>query len=142
MKLRTGDPWLPAPVYSKTLRGVGVNLLVRDVASSVRFLRDVLKLEPAYEDPDFAAFQHEGTDFMLHADHTYDDHPLRGRAGGARGAGLELRVYGVDPDAAEQRARGAGCDVLATSADKGHGLRECYLVDPDGYVWVPSCTTD
>jgi hypothetical protein len=27
--------------------------------------------------------------------------------------------------------------VLAETQDKPHGLRECYLVDPDGYVWVP-----
>ena len=27
--------------------------------------------------------------------------------------------------------------VLAESADKPHGLRESYIVDPDGYVWVP-----
>jgi hypothetical protein len=27
--------------------------------------------------------------------------------------------------------------VLAASADKPHGLRECFLADPDGYVWVP-----
>ncbi len=27
--------------------------------------------------------------------------------------------------------------VLAETSDKPHGLRECYLVDPDGYVWVP-----
>ena len=28
--------------------------------------------------------------------------------------------------------------VLDGSMDKPHGLRECYIVDPDGYVWVPS----
>jgi hypothetical protein len=27
--------------------------------------------------------------------------------------------------------------VLAEAADKPHGLRESYIVDPDGYVWVP-----
>jgi hypothetical protein len=26
---------------------------------------------------------------------------------------------------------------LAASEDKPHGLRECYLLDPEGYVWVP-----
>jgi hypothetical protein len=26
---------------------------------------------------------------------------------------------------------------MATAADKGHGLREVYIVDPDGYIWVP-----
>ena len=55
-----------------------------------------------------------------------------------RGAGVELRLYGVDPDQAEARARAAGQVVLAGSADKPHGLRECYLLDEDGYTWVPS----
>ena len=27
--------------------------------------------------------------------------------------------------------------VLQAPADKPHGLREAYIVDPDGYVWVP-----
>ena len=27
--------------------------------------------------------------------------------------------------------------VLAESRDKPHGLRECYIADPDGYIWVP-----
>jgi hypothetical protein len=27
--------------------------------------------------------------------------------------------------------------VLAGSMDKPHGLRECMLIDDDGYVWVP-----
>ena len=57
--------------------------------------------------------------------------------GAIRGAGAELRLYGLDPDAAEARARARGDAVLAASADKPHGLRECFLVDPDGYVWVP-----
>ena len=49
--------------------------------------------------------------------------------------------YGVDPDTAEARARRAGHTVLAPSADKPHGLRECYIADPDGYVWVPGVRT-
>ena len=55
----------------------------------------------------------------------------------ARGAGLEIRLYGLDPDACEARARAAGGIVLAGALDKPHGLREAYLVDPDGYVWAP-----
>ena len=30
-----------------------------------------------------------------------------------------------------------GYKVLAPPADKPHGVREAYLVDADGYVWVP-----
>jgi hypothetical protein len=76
---------------------------------------------------------------MLHSDHTYQDNPLLALTGdgAVRGAGAEFRLYDIDPDAAEKRAKDAGYDVLQTSTDKPHGLRECYLVDRDGYVWVP-----
>jgi hypothetical protein len=26
---------------------------------------------------------------------------------------------------------------LSQATDKGHGLREIYIRDPDGYIWVP-----
>jgi hypothetical protein len=57
---------------------------------------------------------------------------------GARGAGVEIRVYGVDPDVAEARARRSDAVVLSGSIDKPHGLRECHIVGPNGYVFVPS----
>jgi hypothetical protein len=28
--------------------------------------------------------------------------------------------------------------VLSEAADKPHGLRESYILDPDGYCWVPA----
>ena len=62
---------------------------------------------------------------------------VRTRQASTRGAGCELRLYNMDPDKAEARARAHGYEVLAPSEDKSHGLRECYLVDPEGYVWVP-----
>jgi len=140
MKQRGGEPWMPAPVYGRSLKGFGVNLLVRDVARARSFLVEVLGLEPVYGDADFAVLRHAGHDVILHADHTYAEHPLLALTGdGAiRGAGAELRLYGLDPDAAEARARARGDTVLAESRDKPHGLRECYLADPDGYIWVPS----
>lgn len=140
MKKRTGEAFMSPPDYGRSLKGFGVNLLVRDVARSVAYLTDVLALEAVYSDPDFAVLRHAGTDILLHADHTYGAHPLLALTGdGAlRGAGCELRLYGLDPDAAEARARRHGDDmVLAASAAKPHGLRECYIVDHDGYVWVP-----
>ncbi|TIP52059.1 MAG: hypothetical protein E5X69_10015, partial [Mesorhizobium sp.] len=56
----------------------------------------------------------------------------------ARGAGIELRLYGADPDRIEKKAAALGHIVLAGSIDKPHGLRECYIVGPEGYVFVPS----
>lgn len=138
-KTRTGDPWMPAPAYGRSLNGLGVNLLVADIAASVAFAKAVLGADAVYADPDFAVLRLDGMEWMLHADHTYDRHPLRGLVSGlvGRGAGVELRLHGVDPDAVERRARAAGHTVLAGAVDKPHGLREAYVLDPDGYCWVP-----
>ena len=143
MKQRVGEPWMPADAYGRSLRGFGVNLLVRDVTRSVAFQTAVLGVELVYADQDFAVLRHGEHEWMLHADHTYGEHPLLGLTGdGAiRGAGTELRLYGIDPDAAETRARARGETVLAAAADKPHGLREVYIADPDGYVWVPGRAT-
>ena len=139
MKKRSGEPFMPAPDYGRSLAGFGVNLLVRDVARAVAFQTEVLGVELVYADPDFAVLAHGAHQWMLHADHTYGEHPLLGLTGdGAiRGAGAELRLYGIDPDAAEARALARGDTILAPSADKPHGLRECFLADGDGYIWVP-----
>ncbi len=132
-------PWMAADAYGRSLTGMGVNLLVREVAREVAFLTEVLGLEAVYADADFAVLRHAGQDIMLHADPTYAEHPLLALTGdGAlRGVGVELRLYGIDPDAAEARARARGDTVFAETRDKPHGLRECYLADPDGYLWVP-----
>ncbi len=139
MKQRKDEPWMAADAYGRSLTGMGVNLLVREVARSADFLTEVLGFEPVYVDADFAVLRYANPDLILHADHTYAEHPLLALTGdGAlRGAGVELRLYGIDPDAAEVRARARGDTVFAESQDKPHGLRECYLADPDGYIWVP-----
>ncbi len=132
-------PPISAPDYGRQLRGLGFNLLVSDVARAVKFATGVLGAISFYDDEDFAAMRLNGFDFMFHADHTYVDHPLSGVVAGveARGAGVELRIYGCDPDEAERRARAGGWTVLAGAIDKPHGLRECVIVDDEGYVWVP-----
>jgi len=125
--------------YGAARRGFGLNLLVRNVLASVQFEVEVLGVEQVYSNPDFAIMRYQGTEWMLHADHTYHDNPLLGLTGDSavRGLGCELRLYGVDPDAAADRARARGDTILAEATDKPHGLRESYLIDSDGYVWVP-----
>ncbi len=139
MKLRTGDPWMPARDYGRSLTGLSVNLLVRDIGEAVRFQREVLGAAVVYQDEDFAVLRGYGGEWMLHADHTYEGHPLESvfRGVAPRGAGVELRLHGCDPDAAEAAAKRLGFKVLASATDMGHGLREAYLIDADGYVWVP-----
>ena len=132
--------FMSADAYGRSLKGFGVNMLVRDVARSVGFLADVLGVEAVYQDRDFAVCHHQGHQWMLHSDASYHSNPLLSLTGdgAVRGAGLELRLYGVDPDAAAERAEAAGQFVLQAAQDKPHGLREAFIVDPDGYVWVPS----
>ena len=55
----------------------------------------------------------------------------------ARGLGVELRLHGCDPDRAVQAAKAGGYRVLELAQDKAHGTREAYILDPDGYTWVP-----
>jgi uncharacterized glyoxalase superfamily protein PhnB len=141
MKKRTSDPFMAADAYGRSLGpGLGLNLIVRDMAEAVQFARTVLAADIIYADADFAALRAQGSQWMLHADHTYLDNPLIGILGGAqsRGAGVELRLYGADPDLVEARARAHGHVVLAGAIDKPHGLRESMIIDPDGYVWIPS----
>ena len=143
------------PAYARTLRGFNVNLVVRAVAPSVAFQQEVLDAEVVYSDADLAVLRHDGHEWMVHAAHTYvsdegtqmpflthTEAAATTDAGVIRGGGVELRLYGIDPDAAEARARARGDRVLAETSDKPHGLRECYLVDPDGYVWVPGIPSE
>ncbi|HUF88159.1 MAG TPA: glyoxalase [Thermohalobaculum sp.] len=127
--------------------GIGINLLVTDVARAARFQAAVLGACVDYWERDFAILRAEGAVWMLHSDRAYRAHPLSGLARGAegRGAGAELRLYGRDPDAAEAAARALGDElggtVLAGAADKPHGVREAYILDPEGYCWVPTVAT-
>ncbi len=138
MKLRTGEPWMTAEAYGRTLKGLTLNLLVRDVDAALRFQREVLGVDVVYHDPDFAVVRGFGGEWMLHADHTYLEHPAHPDvpADARRGVGAELRLHGRDPDVAQAVAVRLGYRVLAPAVDKGHGLREVFLIDADGYTWV------
>jgi uncharacterized glyoxalase superfamily protein PhnB len=126
--------------YGKSLRGLGFNLIVKDLARSIEFATQVLEATAFFATPGFAAMKLNGQDFMFHADETYRNNELKGILAGneARGIGVELRVYGLDPDLAELRARDGGWTVLAGSTDKPHGLREAMILDDEGYLWIPS----
>ncbi|WP_375590073.1 hypothetical protein ABWH89_04110 [Hoeflea alexandrii] len=109
---RSKEPWMPADDFGRSLpRGIGVNLLVRDMAAELAFCRDCLGAMVLDSDEDFAAIELCGSVFMLHADHSYSHHPMSGIVAGSetRGAGIEIRVYGLDPDKAE-----AGRESAAT----------------------------
>ena len=138
----TKPDWsVSAPDYGKSLKGFGVNLLVRDVEANKRFAEDVFLATTVYWNEDFAVLRQGSVQWMLHADHCYEGHPLSGFVEGVegRGRGVELHLYDdIDPDEAEARARVRGDLVLAGCLDTEHGVRECYILDPDGYCWVVS----
>ncbi len=138
MKKRKGDPWMSAADYGRTVDGLSVNLIVRDVAASLPFYTRALGLRVLYTDSDFAALEGDGVRLQLHADHTYERMPWasRLRDQGKRGLGAEIRILGIDPDAAEHRAREAGFSVLVATRDWPHGWRDCVLEDPDGYTFA------
>lgn len=140
MMKRTGTPWMPADDFGRSLTGLGHNLLVTEVSAMTDFLTKVLEAGVVYQDVDFAVLTVSGGTMLLHADHTYCEHPYIAavRDTPARGAGLEIRLYGVDPDKAEATAREFGYSVLDACTNKPHGLREVYLLGPDAYCFVPS----
>ena len=129
---------MSAADYGRTLSGLSVNLIVRDVARSIPFYTGVLDLRLLYSDEDFAALEREGVRLQLHADHTYARMPwaTRLRDDPKRGLGAEIRILGIEPDAAEKRARDAGFVVLVPVRDWPHGWRDCVLEDPDGYTFA------
>lgn len=128
------------PEYGRTLQGLGFNLIVRDLERALHFTTEVLEASVFFRTDVFAAMKLHGQDFMLHIPPSYRGNELHAtlESDAPRGIGIELRCYHVDPDAAEARARNLGYTVLAGCLDKPHGLRECMLLDDDGFVWIPS----
>ncbi|WP_425040374.1 VOC family protein [Primorskyibacter sp. S187A] len=131
---------ISAEDFGASLRGLGLNLLVRDVAREVTFLTQVLGMKAHRVSADFAILAY-GSDLMqLHADPTYASHPLHDVLPEVppRGAGASLHAFETDPDEAEAQAEAAGGMVLQSATNKPHGLREACLLSPMGYAWLPS----
>jgi len=128
--------------FGRSLRGLGLNVLVRNVPETVSFLRNVFDMEAHRQSQDFAIMIYHGQVFQVHADHTYHSHPLPSLIpeSGPRGGGLEIRLYETDPDLAAERAARSGQElvILQEPTDKPHGLRECVILCSDGYAWLPS----
>jgi uncharacterized glyoxalase superfamily protein PhnB len=142
MDERTQEPaheqWMSADEYGRQMPDFTVNLLVRDIARSIAFYRDVLGATVQHSDPDFAALRVARLEFMIHADRAYEKHAWQQelKSGARRGLGAELRLFHVDPDEVEKRARAAEAKILQPAQEKPHGWRDVILEDPDGYTWA------
>jgi len=131
-----------ADTFGKSLRGVGLNLLVGDVKRMANFLVDVFDMKAHQVTDDFAIITYGKDVFQIHSDGTYHSHPLPSLIpeSGLRGGGLEIRLYETDPDGATARAadHSHNSNLLQGPTDKPHGLRECFILCENGYAWVPS----
>jgi len=129
-----------AESFGASLRGIGLNFLVRDVVAQVAFLETVFGMKAHQPTADFAIMRYVDQLSQLHSDGTYHSNPLLGLAPESppRGGGVEIRLYDTDPDDACLRAQAAGGTILQAPADKPHGLREAYILCGNGYAWVPS----
>lgn len=140
---------MDAAEVGRALRGFGLNLLCRQVIPLAESIASVLEMRVIRANDDYAIIAGpqvaKSLIIQLHADATYHANPLpsllpepgAGAGAGARGAGAEFRLFDMDPDAAARRAEVAGWYILQPPTDKPHGLRECYLLDLEGYCWVP-----
>lgn len=126
--------------FGPSLRGLGVNLLCRDVRGMARFLESVFGLSIHRESADFALVRHGEVLMQLHSDGTFGRHPLLALLPETppRGAGLQLYLFGIDPDLAAGRAEAAGGVVIEAPTDKPHGLREATILSPEGYAFSPA----
>ena len=129
-----------AEEFGKSLRGIGLNLVVRDVQALCAVLETVFDMKSHQVSPDFAIVSYGDQVFQLHSDGTYAENPLLNLVpeNPPRGAGIEIRLYDTDPDDAAARAEAAGFTILQEPTDKPHGLREAYILCENGYAWVPS----
>lgn len=131
---------ISAEDFGASLRGIGLNLLVRDVPHTAAFLVQVFGMKAHRVSADFAIMQYGAQVLQLHSDGTFSGHPLLALLpeNPPRGGGIELRLYDTDPDQAATRAETLGALILQPPSNKPHGLRECVILDTDGYAWVPS----
>lgn len=122
----------------RALSGVGVNILTRDAARLAGFAVEVFGLRAHRVSADFALLEHDGALIQLHADATFAAHPLHALLpeGAPRGAGVQIYLFGIDPDAVAARAEAAGGMVIEPPADKPHGLREATILAPEGQAFT------
>ncbi len=127
---------IEAGPFGQSLKGIGLNLLVRDVPGECTFLETVFGMSCHQVSADFAIVTYGDQVFQLHSDGTYHSHPLLGLLpeNPPRGAGIEIRLYDTDPDSAVEKAEAVSAMILQPPTDKPHGLREAHILCENGYA--------
>jgi len=131
-----------AAEYGRTLHGLSLNLIVRDLVRSLALLSDGFRPPPSRALPDVGQpsgeLEREGIHVQLHVDRTYGRMPWADElaSGARRGLGAEFRLLGFDPEAVERAARDHGTVLLPTAVRESHGWRDCVVADPDGYTFA------
>jgi catechol 2,3-dioxygenase-like lactoylglutathione lyase family enzyme len=100
-----------------------VEVFVRDLARSVAFYQ-ALAFELLDEKAGFATLGWEGCRIFL------DERPDAPRPGHPQ---ANVRVMVADIHAAWQRAQALGAPILTELADRGYGLLDFTVLDPDGF---------
>lgn len=129
-----------AAAFGRSLSGLGVNLLCRDVRGMADFLQGTFGLSVHRLSDDFALVRHGAVLIQLHSDATFARHPLHDLLpeNPPRGAGVQLYLFGIDPDLAASRAEAHGGTLIEPPADKPHGLREATILAPEGQAFSPA----
>ncbi|MFN4101591.1 MAG: VOC family protein [Pararhodobacter sp.] len=124
----------------RSLTGLGVNLLTRDVRGLAAFLSGTFGLGVHRLSDDFALVRHGDALIQLHSDVTFARHPLHDLLpeNPPRGGGVQLYLFGIDPDLAVSRAEAHGGTVAEEPSDKPHGLREATILAPEGQAFSPA----
>lgn len=138
---------IPAARFGAALQGISLNLLTADLAQEAAFLAEVFGCTLHQFGPDYAIARFGGLAggaavLQLHSDASFARHPLHALLpeSAPRGAGIEIRLHGLDPDLACRRAANhPRAHILAPACDKpGHGLREAVILSPSLFAFVPS----
>lgn len=124
--------------FSKTLTGVGVNLLTADVMQLTGLLVGAFGATAHRLSKDFVIIRFNGMMLQIHHDATYGSHPLHGLLpeNSPRGQGVQLYFFGVDPDFAVAEAEKFGGSVVEVPRNKPHGLYEGTILSAEGYAFT------
>lgn len=98
---------ISADAFGRSLWGIGLNLLVRDIAAEVLFLANVFGFSAHQPTKDFAIMIYRDTVLQIRSDGTYHANPVLQLLpeNPPCGAGIEIRLCDVDPGEAAKKAR-------------------------------------